>query len=140
MQQLKNEREVHETVGAMLSSIAAAPGFESWLREIDQTWCFSLRQPDAQVTCAFTADETLQVDLGPSQLAPDVIISMTATDAHRYLLGELNVFLELDQGTMSITGPADEFLRTIPRFRGLLAPVYRQMLRGQDRQNLLPNP
>ena len=130
MRELRTADDVYETVGAMMRFVAGAPGCEPWLRQIDETWRFSLSDPEAEITCAFPAAGPLQVDLGRSQLAADTTIVMEARDASAYMLGELNVFLEIDRGRLSIEGSRIAFLRVIPRMRGLLGSVYREVLQA----------
>jgi len=138
MRDLKDTKEFNDTFGAMMTTVASAPGFESWLREINQTWQFSVSEPTAQVTCVFRSEGPLKVHLDPTEVAADLRISIAAMDAHRYLLGELNGFREIDEGRISIEGSPVEFLRTIPRIRQLIAPAYRDTLRRQGRDSLLP--
>jgi hypothetical protein len=138
MRELKTASDVYETFGAMMRFIADASSSEPWLRQIDETWRFSISDPEAEVTCSFSAEGRFQVELGPSLLAADTTISLAAIDASAYLLGELNGFLEVDQGRVLIEGSPVAFLRTIPRMSGLLAQIYREVLQGDgaDRQLL----
>ena len=132
MRELKSADDVYETFGAMMRFIAESASCEPWLRQVDEVWRFSITDREAQVTCAFPASGPLRVEFGSSQLTPDTVIAMTASDANAYLLGELNPFLERDQGTLSIEGSPIGFLRTIPRIRGVLASIYRQTAQADN--------
>ena len=126
----RTSNDVYSTFGAMLRFIAATPACQAWLREIDSTWRFLVSDPEAEVTCAFLADGPLRVDFGASQLAAGVTISLTAAEANSYLLGELNGFLERDQGRLKIDGPPTAFLQSIPRTQGFITSLYREVLRS----------
>ena len=129
MRELKSANDVYETFGGMLRFITASPSCEPWLRQIDETWRFALSDPAAEVTCSFPADGPLQVEFGPSRLPADTTVSLTASDANAYLLGELNGFLAIDEGRLLVEGSPVAFLRTIPRVYELPAMIYREALR-----------
>jgi hypothetical protein len=128
MREITSANDVYDTFGAMMRFIASAPACEPWLREVDETWRFLLSEPDAQVSCLFLANGPLEAQLGSSRLTADTTISLRAADANAYLLGELNVFLEIDQGRVVIDGSPTAFLRTVPRMSGFLAQAYREVL------------
>jgi hypothetical protein len=95
-----------------------------------------MSDPDAQITCEMRPGRDLQVDLGPSSLDPEVVMSLTADTAHRFWLGRVNVTVALSRGEIRAKGPVAKILRLIP----LVTPSferYEQMLRDAGRSDLL---
>lgn len=137
MRELETADDVYETFGAMMRFIAAAPSAEPWLRQINDTCSFSLTDPEAQVTCSFPAEGPLQVEFGPSKVAANTTISIGVADVNTFMLGELNVFLEIDQGTVLIEGSPIAFMLMIPRMKGFPALFYRQVLQADARDRSL---
>jgi hypothetical protein len=132
MRELKTRDDVYETFGGMLRFIATDAACEPWLSQIDATWRFSLTDPEAEITCVFPATGLARIELGRSQLTADTTIEMSTNDASAFLLGELNGFVEIDQGRIGIVGPPVSFLRSIPRIQRVLASVYREVLQADS--------
>lgn len=134
----QTEQDVYRTFGATIAQAARSPGFASRLRVLDCTFQFVLSDPSAVVTARFRRDQPFQVDYGVTDVVPDTTIRMSAINAQRFLLGELNVFLAIDQGELNISGPATEFLAIVPQMIVSLTPVYRTILTDPTPKPLAP--
>src|SRR5262249_43486030 len=132
----KDEDDVYRFIGRLFQELAADPDLASRLRKADTTVRYEMTDPEAQITCEMRPGRDLQVDLGPSSLDPEVVMSLTAATAHRFWLGRVNVTVALSQGEISAKGPVAKILRLIP----LVTPSfdrYEQMLRDAGRTDLL---
>ena len=78
----------------------------------------------------------MRVDLGPSDLDPEVIMSMEADTAHRFWLGKVNVTVALARGQIKAKGPVAKILKLVPLVKPVF-PRYQQMIEEAGRQDLL---
>jgi SCP-2 sterol transfer family len=128
MTMFETDDQVYATVGEILRYVASGSGLAPRLRRIDQTWRFDLRDPASVITARFKRTGALKVDFGSSSEPPDVTLSMSADDAHRYFLGIFNPQLAIDDGSLRVSGSPSEFIAAVPQIRSYLMPVYREML------------
>jgi putative sterol carrier protein len=77
-----------------------------------------------------------QVDLGPTQLEPEVTMSMEADTAHRFWLGKVNVTVALARGQMKAKGPVAKILKLVPLVKPVF-PRYQAQLERQGRTDLI---
>ena len=49
-----------------------------------------------------------QVDFGPTEMQPEIVMSMEADTAHKFWLGKVNVTMALAKGQMKAKGPGRE--------------------------------
>jgi putative sterol carrier protein len=97
---------------------------------------FALHDPKAQITIEMCRDREMQVDLGPSELEPEVVMSMAADTAHGFWVGKVNLTAALGSGEINATGPVAKILRFVPLVTPSF-PRYEQMLREAGRTDLL---
>lgn len=116
---------VYESLGGMIKFLASSPGFEARLRAMDQTFQMRLVDPAATITARFTKTLPMTVEFGSSKLPVDTTIDMTSADASRFVLGELDPVLAVDQGRMKIQGKVKDFLAIVPQMRQVASPIYR---------------
>jgi putative sterol carrier protein len=77
-----------------------------------------------------------QVDLGPTDLQPEIVMTMDADTAHKFWLGKVNVTMALARGQMKAKGPVAKILKLVPLTKPIF-PRYRQMLEEEGRQDLI---
>ena len=76
-----------------------------------------------------------RVDLGESDLEPEVVMSMEADTAHKFWLGKVNVTVALARGQMKAKGPVAKILKLVPLTKPVF-PRYRRMLDDAGRKDL----
>jgi putative sterol carrier protein len=88
------------------------------------------------ITVKVKEGEDGQVDLGDTDMEPEVVMSMEADTAHRFWLGKVNVTVALARGQMKAKGPVAKILKLVPLTKPIF-PRYRKMLEEAGRQDLL---
>ena len=76
------------------------------------------------------------MDLGESDMEPDVVMSMEADTAHRFWLGKVNVTVALARGQMKAKGPVAKILKLVPLVKPVF-PRYKAQLEQAGRDDLL---
>jgi hypothetical protein len=133
----KDANEVYELLGGLLQELAADEDLAASFRSADTTVQWRYSNPEAQMTARLRPDQDVSVDLGDSDLQPEVVMSMDADTAHRFWLGGLSVTVALARGEMHAKGPVAKVLKLVP----LLKPAfvrYRERLAAAGRQDLIP--
>jgi len=116
--------EVYEHIGGLLQSLADDRELAAQFRHANTIVRYEYRDP-----------EEIRVDLGPSELEPEVIMSMEADTAHRFWLGKINVTVALARGQIKARGPVAKILKLAPLVKPAF-PRYREMLRAAGRADL----
>ena len=136
MGHFKDESDVYQFIGRLMQELAADPELEPKFRRADTTVQYRMHDPDAQITVQLRPDHDMQVDLGPSDLDPEVVMSLAADTAHRFWLGKVNVTVALARGHIVAKGPVAKILRLVPLVKPAFAR-YEQILRDAGRPDLL---
>lgn len=136
MGRFKDEDDVYAFIGRLFQELADDPELGPKFQRADTTVQYQLSDPDSQITIRLRPGQEIQVDLGPSELEPEVIMSTDAETAHRFWLGKVNVTLALARGEIKAKGPVAKILRLVPIARAAF-PRYEQMLRDAGRADLL---
>ena len=76
------------------------------------------------------------VDLGESQMEPEVTMSMAADTAHRFWLGQVNITVALARGQIKAKGPVAKILKLVPLTKPVF-PRYKAELEAQGRDDLI---
>jgi hypothetical protein len=132
----KDEQEVYEYLGALLVGLNADPELGPQFRKANTIVQYVCRKPDSRITVKLLEREAGQVDLGPTRLDPEVVMTMDADVAHRFWLGLVNVKMALLRGQIRTKGPATKMLALVP----LVKPAtsrYRAQLEAAGRSDLL---
>jgi hypothetical protein len=132
----KDEDDVYRFIGRLFQELAVDAELAPRLRKADTTVLYQLSDPDCQITVDMRPEREIQVDLGPSELDPEVIMSTTADTAHGFWLGRVNVTAALAGGEITAKGPVAKILRLVPLVKDSF-PRYEQMLRDEGRTDLL---
>ena len=127
--------EVYRWLGGLFEALAADPELWPSLAAADLVVQYRYRRPEAQITMRLAPGEPLRLDLGPSDLEADVVMTMDADVAHRFWLGKVNVPVALARGQMRARGPVAKLLRLLPVVRPAF-PRYQRLLKEGGRPDL----
>jgi SCP-2 sterol transfer family len=120
-------QDVYDRIGRVLQELAADPELIPVIQQVDTCVRYELHDPEAAITVGSRGGGPVQVDLGPSEQEPEVVISMDADLAHSYLLGEVDMTVALARGQITAEGPVTKILEVLPVFEPLL-PRYRAIV------------
>jgi hypothetical protein len=110
-------QEVYGAFGRLLFDLVNDAEQMGRFQRTGNTVQWVLRRPDAMITVQTVPEVTPQIDLGPTRLRPDVVLTMDAETAHQFFLGELNPTVALAHGQIKTRGPAAKVLELIPLLR-----------------------
>ena len=131
----QNEQEVYDTLGKLFEGLRDDPELFPKFQRADTIVRYEFREPDSQITVKMLAGEPGQVDLGPSELEPEVTMSMEADTAHRFWLGKVNITVALARGQIKAQGPVAKVLKLVPLVKPVF-PRYEAQLEEQGRTDL----
>lgn len=114
MPHFTDAQDVYAHLGRLWQEIASDEQLGARLQRVDAIFQYRLREPEAQLTVKALAAEAVEVALGETSLAPEVVLSMDADTAHRFWLGELNPSVALARGDIKTRGPAAKVLKLLP--------------------------
>jgi putative sterol carrier protein len=132
----KDEQDVYGFIGRLFQELAVDAELAPRLKKADTTVQYQLRDPQAQITVDMREGRDIQVDLGPSELDPEVVMTMESDTAHRFWLGKVNITVALARGQINAKGPVAKILRLVPLVKPAF-PRYEQLLRDAGRTDLL---
>ena len=136
MAYFKDADEVYEFIGGLFEDLAEDEDLGPKFRKANTIVQYRYTNPDSQITVKMLDGEDGQVDLGESQLEPEVVMSMEADTAHKFWLGKVNVTVALARGQMKAKGPVAKILKLVPLVKPVF-PRYRSMLEEKGRQDLV---
>src|SRR3954465_6607080 len=110
----KDESDVYAFIGRLFQELAVDPDLAPKFKRADTTVRYQMSDPESQITVDLRPDGEIQVDLGPSKLDPEVVMSLTADTAHGFWLGKVNVTAALARGQIKARGLRLEILRLVP--------------------------
>jgi putative sterol carrier protein len=131
----KTEQEIYEHVGGLFADLRGDEELASRFRTANTVVQFRYRHPDATITVRLMDHQDAQLDLGPTRLVPEVIMTMDADVAHRFWLGKVNVTIALARGQIKAVGPVGKVLGLVPLVRPVFAR-YRARLEQAGRDDL----
>jgi hypothetical protein len=132
----KDEADVYRFIGRLFQELVEDPHLGPRFHTSNTTVQYQMRDPDSQITVDMRSDQPMRVDLGPSDLDPEVVMMLDADTAHRFWLGKVNVTVALARGQIKAKGPVAKILRLVPLVKPVF-PRYQQMLREAGREDLL---
>ena len=136
MPYFKDEAEVYAFIGRLFQELVEDDELAPQFQKANTIVQYQYREPESQITVKMIEDEEPQVDLGPSELEPEVVMTMEADTAHRFWLGGVNVTVALARGQMRAKGPVAKILRLVPLVKPVF-PRYRKILEEAGRDDLL---
>ncbi len=132
----KDADEVYQFIGKLFQDLAVDEELAPKFRRANTIVQYQYRNPDSQITVKLIEGEEGQVDLGDTDMEPEVVMSMEADTAHKFWLGKVNVTVALARGQMKAKGPVAKILKLVPLVKPVF-PRYRQMLQDAGREDLL---
>ena len=135
MPYFKDEQEVYDHLGRLFLDLLADEELAPKFRTANTIVQYRYHNPDSQITVKLIEAEEGQVDLGPTRLEPEVVMTMDADIAHRFWLGKVNVTVALARGQMKAKGPVAKILRLVPLTKPVF-PRYRAQLEAAGRGDL----
>jgi putative sterol carrier protein len=131
----KDADEVYRFIGRLFQDLAADEELGPKFRKADTIVQYRYQNPDSQITVKMREGEEPRVDLGETEMDPEVVMSMEADTAHRFWLGKVNVTVALARGQMRAKGPVAKILKLVPLVKPVF-PRYRTMLEEAGRRDL----
>jgi putative sterol carrier protein len=132
----KDESDVYAFIGRLFQELAVDSELAPKFQRANTTVQYQMSDPKSQITVDMRPDREIQVDLGPSNLEPEVVMTLSADTAHGFWLGKVNITSALARGQVKARGPVAKILRLVPLVKDTF-PHYEQMLRDAGRTDLL---
>jgi hypothetical protein len=132
----KDESDVYAFIGRLFQELAVDADLAPKFKRADTTVQYQMSDPACQITVDLRPDRDIRVDLGPSDLEPEVVMTLSADTAHGFWLGKVNITSALARGTVKARGPVAKILRLVPLVKPSF-PRYEQILRDAGRTDLL---
>jgi putative sterol carrier protein len=136
MPYFKDADEVYAFIGKLFEDLTVDPELSPKFRKANTIVQYSYRNPESVITVRMKEDEEPKVDLGETDMEPEVVMSMEADTAHRFWLGNVNVTVALARGQMKAKGPVNKILKLVPLVKPVF-PRYRKQLEDAGRQDLI---
>jgi hypothetical protein len=129
-------QEVYDTIGKLFVLLAEDEELGPKWQEADTIVRYEFTEPDSQITIRLQPGEPEDVDFGPTEMEPELVMAMKADVAHRFWLGKVNVTMAIARGDIRPTGPVAKLLRLVPLTKTIF-PRYRGMLEKDGRVDLV---
>jgi putative sterol carrier protein len=136
MPYFKDEQEVYRYIGQLFLDLAEDDELWPKFQRANTIVQYQFRNPESQITVRMQDGADAQVDCGPTELDPEVLMTMEADTAHRFWLGKVNVTVALARGQMKAKGPVAKILKLVPLVKPVF-PRYKKMLEDGGRQDLM---
>ena len=136
MPYFKDADEVYAYIGRLFEELAADEELAPKFRKANTIVQYQYRNPESQITVDLLEGHEGRVDLGQTDMEPEVVMSMEADTAHRFWLGKVNVTVALARGQMKAKGPVAKILKLVPLVKPVF-PRYRAQLEEAGRNDLI---
>ena len=136
MAYFRDEQEVYDHIGRLFQDLMQDQELLPKFQRANTIVQYAFRDPESRITVKMLEGEDPQVDLGPTELDPEVTMSMDADTAHRFWLGKVNVTVALARGQMKAKGPVAKILKLVPLVKPVF-PRYRAQLEAAGRSDLV---
>ncbi len=136
MAYFKDADEVYRFIGGLFEDLADDDELAPKFRGANTVVQYQYRDPESTITVRLVEGEDGRVDVGETDMEPEVVMSMDADTAHRFWLGKVNVTVALARGQMKAKGPVAKILKLVPLVKPVF-PRYKQMLEERGRQDLM---
>ena len=136
MAYFRDEQEVYDHIGRLFQDLMRDEELVPKFQKANTIVRYAFRDPESSITVKMLEGEDPQVDLGATELKPEVTMSMDADTAHRFWLGKVNVTVALARGQMKAKGPVAKILKLVPLVKPVF-PRYRAQLESAGRSDLV---
>jgi putative sterol carrier protein len=131
----KDEEEVYQFIGRLFTELADDDELGPRFRKADTIVQYKYSNPDSQITVKMKDGEDGRVDCGPTDLQPEIVMSMEADTAHKFWLGKVNVTMAMAKGQIKAKGPVAKILKLVPLTKPIF-PRYKKILEEAKREDL----
>ena len=135
MAYFKTADEVYATLGRLFVEIASDEELAPKFRKANTIVRYEYSDPDSAITVRLQEGQPGDVDLGESEMEPEVTMTMAADTAHKFWLGQVNVTVALARGEIKAKGPVAKILKLVPLAKPVF-PRYKAQLEEQGRSDL----
>jgi hypothetical protein len=132
----KDAQEVYDTLGKLFQELADDEELAPKLRGANTIVQYAYSEPDSTITVRLQEGQPGDVDLGETEMEPEVTMRMKADTAHRFWLGRENVTRAIARGEIKPHGPVSKILELVPLTKPVF-PRYRAMLEADGRSDLI---
>jgi putative sterol carrier protein len=132
----KDDQEVYRYLGKLFEDLIEDKELLAQFQRANTIVQYQYRNPESVITVKMMENEDGQVDLGETQLEPEVVMTMEADTAHRFWLGKVNVTVALARGQMKAKGPVAKILKLVPLVKPVF-PRYLAQLEQAGREDLI---
>jgi hypothetical protein len=132
----KDAQEVYDTMGKLFKGIAEDEELSASFRKANTIVQYDYREPDSTITLRLQEGQPGDVDLGETDMEPEVVMSMEADTAHRFWLGKVNVTVALARGQIKAKGPVAKILKLVPLTKPVF-PRYKAQLEADGHEDLV---
>jgi hypothetical protein len=129
-------QEVYDTIGKLFVLLAEDEELGPKWQEANTIVRYQFTEPESQITIRLRPGEPEDVDFGPTEMEPELVMAMKADVAHRFWLGKVNVTMAIARGDIRPTGPVAKLLRLVPLTKTIF-PRYKAMLEKDGRVDLV---
>ena len=136
MAYFKDEQEVYEFIGKLFEDLVQDDELAPKFQKANTIVQYQYRNPQSQITVKMLESEDGHVDLGPTDMEPEVVMTMEADTAHLFWLGKVNVTVALARGQMKAKGPVAKILKLVPLTKPVF-PRYKAQLEADGREDLV---
>jgi hypothetical protein len=135
MAYFKDDHEVYQYIGQLFLDLLEDEELRPQLQRANTVMQCQYRNPPSQITVRMLDGVEGRVDFGPTEMEPEVVMTMDADTAHRFWLGKVNVTVALARGQMRAKGPVAKVLKVAPLVKPVF-PRYRARLERAGRGDL----
>jgi putative sterol carrier protein len=132
----KDAQEVYDTVGKLFVQLADDEELAPKFRKANTIVQYVYTEPDSVITVRLQEGQPGDVDLGETEMEPEVTMAMKADTAHRFWLGKVNVTMAIARGEIKPKGPVSKILKLVPLTKPVF-PRYKAMLEADGRSDLI---
>lgn len=136
MPYFKDAQEVYDTIGKLFVELAVDEELGPKFRMANTIVQYDYREPTSKITVRLQQGQPGDVDFGPTEMDPEVVMSMDADTAHRFFLGHVNVTVALARGQIKARGPVAKILKLVPLTKPVY-PRYKAQLEADGRGDLI---
>ena len=136
MAYFRDDTDVYENLGKLFQDLVQDDELMAKFQRANTIVQYQFQNPESQITVKMLQGEEGQVDLGETELDPEVIMAMDADTAHRFWLGKVNVTVALSRGQIKAKGPVAKILKLVPIAKPVF-PRYREQLERAGRADLV---
>jgi putative sterol carrier protein len=130
-----DEQEVYRYLGELFRTLVVDEELAPKFLAANTVVQFKCDKPSSQITLKLLEGEAGEVELGPTELAPEVVLTMDADVAHRFWLGKLSVGMAVMRGQIKTHGPVAKIMGLAPLVTPVV-PRYRALLEAAGRPDL----